>query len=95
MFNFEQIHQIIIFENLLKLSYYLTAHLGKRLEDYVKTFPVETRVFRTKTRSGLIRARLLGAKHVRGDIITFLDAHCECTGTNYKNLWLFSQINNY
>ncbi|XP_026466118.1 polypeptide N-acetylgalactosaminyltransferase 5-like isoform X2 [Ctenocephalides felis] len=55
------------------------AHLGKRLEDYVKTFPVETRVFRTKTRSGLIRARLLGAKHVRGDIITFLDAHCECT----------------
>ncbi|XP_050425179.1 polypeptide N-acetylgalactosaminyltransferase 5 isoform X1 [Adelges cooleyi] len=52
--------------------------LGQKLEDYVATLPVETKVLRTVKRSGLIRARLLGAKHVKGQIITFLDAHCEC-----------------
>ncbi|KOB75010.1 Uncharacterized protein OBRU01_08336, partial [Operophtera brumata] len=40
-------------------------HLGTKLEDYIKTLPVSTRLFRTETRSGLIRARLLGAKHVK------------------------------
>lgn len=52
--------------------------LGKKLEDYVATLPVTTKVLRTVKRSGLIRARLLGAKHVTGQVITFLDAHCEC-----------------
>ncbi|XP_055295558.1 polypeptide N-acetylgalactosaminyltransferase 5 isoform X1 [Sitodiplosis mosellana] len=54
-------------------------YLGRKLENYVKTLPVKTFVLRTEKRSGLIRARLLGAKHVTGQIITFLDAHCECT----------------
>jgi polypeptide N-acetylgalactosaminyltransferase len=36
-------------------------------------------VLRTGKRSGLIRARLLGAASVKGQVITFLDAHCECT----------------
>lgn len=34
-------------------------------------------VLRTGKRSGLIRARLLGAENVKGQVITFLDAHCE------------------
>lgn len=54
-------------------------HLKQDLEDYVKTLPVPTHVYRMEKRSGLIRARLLGAKHVKGQVITFLDAHCECT----------------
>ncbi|XP_063904455.1 polypeptide N-acetylgalactosaminyltransferase 5 isoform X3 [Zophobas morio] len=54
-------------------------HLGEKLEEYVKTLPVPVIVLRTEKRSGLIRARLLGAKHVKGQVITFLDAHCECT----------------
>ncbi|EDV32219.2 uncharacterized protein Dana_GF15722, isoform D [Drosophila ananassae] len=53
--------------------------LGKQLEDYVAKLPVKTFVLRTEKRSGLIRARLLGAEHVSGEVITFLDAHCECT----------------
>lgn len=39
-------------------------YLGRKLENYVKTLPVKTFVLRTEKRSGLIRARLLGAKHV-------------------------------
>jgi hypothetical protein len=57
----------------------VSEHLGKQLEDYVSTLPVPVYVLRTEKRSGLIRARLLGAKHVKGQVITFLDAHCECT----------------
>ncbi|XP_066153567.1 polypeptide N-acetylgalactosaminyltransferase 5 isoform X2 [Euwallacea fornicatus] len=54
-------------------------YLGKKLENYVKTLPVPVYVLRTEKRSGLIRARLLGAEKVTGQVITFLDAHCECT----------------
>ena len=54
-------------------------HLGSELEAYVSKLSTPVHVFRTGERSGLIRARLLGAKHVKGSVITFLDAHCECT----------------
>lgn len=39
-------------------------HLGEKLEKHVSQLPVPTFVLRTGKRSGLIRARLLGAKHV-------------------------------
>ncbi|KAL1497990.1 hypothetical protein ABEB36_008862 [Hypothenemus hampei] len=54
-------------------------YLGAKLENYVKSLPVPVYVLRTQKRSGLIRARLLGAEKVTGQVITFLDAHCECT----------------
>jgi len=54
-------------------------HLGHQLEEYCSKLPVPVHVFRTGKRSGLIRARLLGAKHAKGSVLTFLDAHCECT----------------
>ena len=45
----------------------------------MSTLPVPVRVLRTGSRSGLIRARLIGAAQVTGQVITFLDAHVECT----------------
>ncbi|XP_019910618.2 polypeptide N-acetylgalactosaminyltransferase 13 isoform X1 [Esox lucius] len=53
--------------------------LGKKLEDYARTLKVPVRVLRMEQRTGLIRARLRGAAATRGQVITFLDAHCECT----------------
>jgi len=49
------------------------------LDDYVKNLSVPTRVLRSNERIGLIKARLLGANNAKGEVLTFLDAHCECT----------------
>ncbi|XP_067866668.1 polypeptide N-acetylgalactosaminyltransferase 1 isoform X2 [Heterodontus francisci] len=53
--------------------------LNKPLEKYVKKLQVPVRILRMEQRSGLIRARLKGAASSTGQVITFLDAHCECT----------------
>ncbi|XP_045687755.1 polypeptide N-acetylgalactosaminyltransferase 13 isoform X4 [Phyllostomus hastatus] len=49
------------------------------LENYVKNLDVPVKIIRMEERSGLIRARLRGAAASKGQVITFLDAHCECT----------------
>ncbi|CAH1266747.1 GALNT10 [Branchiostoma lanceolatum] len=65
------IHEIILVDDFSD-----RAHLGKELEDYVAKFP-KVRVVRTKQREGLIRTRLLGAQVAKGDVLIFLDSHCE------------------
>uniref|UniRef100_A0A4W4GUC2 Polypeptide N-acetylgalactosaminyltransferase n=1 Tax=Electrophorus electricus TaxID=8005 RepID=A0A4W4GUC2_ELEEL len=52
-------------------------HLHSQLDEYVKMLKI-VRVVRQPERKGLITARLLGASHAQGEILTFLDAHCEC-----------------
>ena len=49
------------------------------LEAELRKLPVDAVVLRTEERVGLIQARLRGARAARGDVLTFLDAHCECT----------------
>uniref|UniRef100_A0AAQ4PEN4 Polypeptide N-acetylgalactosaminyltransferase n=1 Tax=Gasterosteus aculeatus aculeatus TaxID=481459 RepID=A0AAQ4PEN4_GASAC len=53
--------------------------LKRKLENYVRTLELPVRILRMEQRSGLIRARLRGAAATKGQVITFLDAHCECT----------------
>ncbi|XP_067632156.1 polypeptide N-acetylgalactosaminyltransferase 3 [Eurosta solidaginis] len=55
------------------------TYLKKQLEAYIKVLTVPTLLLRIQKRGGLVPARLLGAEHAKGDVLTFLDAHCECT----------------
>ncbi|BFZ13628.1 hypothetical protein BsWGS_16667 [Bradybaena similaris] len=52
-------------------------HLGKPLEDYIKIFAGKVKLVRLPERKGLIVARNVGSQHVTGEIVVFLDGHCE------------------
>uniref|UniRef100_A0A3Q3DLR7 Polypeptide N-acetylgalactosaminyltransferase n=1 Tax=Hippocampus comes TaxID=109280 RepID=A0A3Q3DLR7_HIPCM len=51
-------------------------HLKAALDEYMIRLP-KVRILRNKKREGLIRTRLLGAAAAKGEVITFLDSHCE------------------
>ncbi|XP_067136293.1 polypeptide N-acetylgalactosaminyltransferase 13 [Centruroides vittatus] len=70
----ELLKEIILVDDYSERDY-----LGEKLQNYVAKLEVPVKVLRTGKRSGLIRARLLGAAITKGQVITFLDAHCECT----------------
>ncbi|XP_018333179.1 polypeptide N-acetylgalactosaminyltransferase 13 isoform X2 [Agrilus planipennis] len=49
------------------------------LDEYIKKLPVPTKILRSKTRIGLVHARMMGSREAKGASLVFLDAHCECT----------------
>ena len=54
----------------------ISEHLKSRLNSYIKTLG-KVRLIRSKERLGLIRARMLGASNIYGDVVIVLDSHCE------------------
>jgi polypeptide N-acetylgalactosaminyltransferase len=64
-------------EILLVDDYSDKQDLKDKLEQYIKKFNGKVRLVRNKEREGLIRTRSRGAEEARGEVIVFLDAHCE------------------
>ncbi|RZF44444.1 hypothetical protein LSTR_LSTR002217 [Laodelphax striatellus] len=64
-------------EILLVDDFSSKENLKGKLESYIERFDGKVRLIRNKEREGLIRTRSRGAKEARGEVILFLDAHCE------------------
>lgn len=52
-------------------------HTKQELDDFVRNHLPKVRVIHLSERSGLIRARMAGARRAKGDVIIFLDSHTE------------------
>lgn len=57
--------------------------LSKDLNEYVDKYLPIVRVIKLDKRSGLIKARVIGARAAVSEVLVFLDSHCEA----YHN-WL-------
>eukprot|EP00040_Diaphanoeca_grandis_P009341 m.48480 g.48480 ORF g.48480 m.48480 type:complete len:557 (+) comp20764_c0_seq1:113-1783(+) len=54
-------------------------HLQSPLEDYVAMLPIPVHIVRQHARTGLMKARVAGARVATGDTLTFLDSHIDCS----------------
>ncbi|XP_038966952.1 polypeptide N-acetylgalactosaminyltransferase 12 isoform X1 [Rattus norvegicus] len=61
----------------MHMKHEYTEHLKEPLANELSQLP-KVRLIRASKREGLVRARLLGASAARGEVLTFLDCHCEC-----------------
>ncbi|XP_078572364.1 polypeptide N-acetylgalactosaminyltransferase 11-like [Branchiostoma floridae x Branchiostoma japonicum] len=68
----ELLQEIILIDDFSDQS-----HLKEELEEYIRDHLPMVQLYRTDKREGLIRARVKGATHASGDVLMFLDSHCE------------------
>lgn len=66
----------VIFQIILVDDASDRRYLAKELDDFVAKLN-KVQILRTKIRNGLVGARLMGARSATGDVLVFLDAHCE------------------
>ncbi|KAM9774464.1 polypeptide N-acetylgalactosaminyltransferase 11 [Syngnathus typhle] len=67
------LHEIILVDDHSEL-----AELKDDLDHYVREqLPRNVKLLRNQKREGLIRGRMIGAKHATGEVLVFLDSHCE------------------
>lgn len=69
-------------EIILVDDYSSKEFLGDELDQYVADHLPKVKIVRLPERSGLIIARLAGAKVANGDVLLFLDSHTEAN-TNW------------
>ncbi|TKR70554.1 hypothetical protein L596_022565 [Steinernema carpocapsae] len=67
----------LIKEIILVDDYSDKPHLKGKLDEYIKQFNGKVKLIRNSEREGLIRTRSNGAHAATGDVVIFLDAHCE------------------
>ncbi|CAK8674801.1 N-acetylgalactosaminyltransferase 7-like [Clavelina lepadiformis] len=68
----EYLHEIVMIDDGSHKD-----HLGSKLDEYIIKFNGLVKLYRNSRREGLIRARSIGAKKSTGEILIYLDAHCE------------------
>ncbi|XP_060589941.1 polypeptide N-acetylgalactosaminyltransferase 11-like [Ruditapes philippinarum] len=66
------LHEIILVDDASELP-----HLQSKLAEYVWSLHPNITLVRLPDRHGLIRARLYGAHVATGEVLVFLDSHCE------------------
>jgi polypeptide N-acetylgalactosaminyltransferase len=70
-------HRKLLFQFCVDFFHFFSAELKEPLEKYIKRFGPKVKLYRETERQGIVRGRLAGAKRATGQVVVFLDSHCE------------------